>query len=69
MGAEGWELVHVYDKASNWFANLEKGFVLFKRPVASDAEPVGPWASWEYAKGQGSGDARGYDDDYAANPY
>lgn len=33
LGAEGWELVTVYDKASNWFADMEKGFMLFKRPV------------------------------------
>jgi len=24
LGAEGWELVHVYDKASNWFQGMEK---------------------------------------------
>ena len=35
-GSQGWELVGVYDKASNWFQGMEKGFMLFKRPV-----PVG----------------------------
>lgn len=35
LGAEGWELVTVYDKASNWFA-VEKGFMLFRRPVAAE---------------------------------
>ena len=24
----------VYDKASNWFTGMEKGFILLKRPVA-----------------------------------
>ena len=33
LGQHGWELVTVYDKASNWLANMEKGFMLFKRPV------------------------------------
>ena len=33
LGQHGWELVTVYDKASNWMANMEKGFMLFKRPV------------------------------------
>jgi hypothetical protein len=33
LGQHGWELVTVYDKASNWFNAMEKGFMLFKRPV------------------------------------
>lgn len=33
LGQHGWELVTVYDKASNWMGNMEKGFMLFKRPV------------------------------------
>jgi hypothetical protein len=33
LGQHGWELVTVYDKASNWMASLEKGFMLLKRPV------------------------------------
>lgn len=33
LGSQGWELVTVYDKASNWMASMEKGFVLLKRPV------------------------------------
>lgn len=32
-GSEGWQLVGVYDKASNWMVNKEKGFMLFRRPV------------------------------------
>jgi hypothetical protein len=32
-GEFGWELVGVYDKASNWMNNMEKGFMLFKRPI------------------------------------
>ena len=31
-GGDGWELVTVYDKTSNWTAG-EKGFMLFKRAV------------------------------------
>jgi hypothetical protein len=33
-GKDGWELISVYDKSSNWFIGLEKGFMLFKRSVA-----------------------------------
>jgi hypothetical protein len=33
-GSQGWELAAVYDKASNWFTGMEKGFILLKRPVA-----------------------------------
>jgi hypothetical protein len=33
LGRDGWELVNVYDKASNWMQGMEKGFMLFKRPV------------------------------------
>lgn len=33
LGADGWELVTVYDKASNWLNGMEHGFMLFKRPV------------------------------------
>ncbi len=43
MGQQGYELVTVYDKASNWFQGMEKGFMLFKREVLSGAEPEGPW--------------------------
>jgi len=44
LGSDGWELVAVYDKASNWLSGMEKGFALFKRPVPSGAEPTGAWA-------------------------
>lgn len=33
LGAAGWELVTIYDKSSNWLGDIEKGFMLFKRPV------------------------------------
>lgn len=47
MGSHGWELVTVYDKTANWLQGFEKGFVLFKRPVAPGAEPDGAWsAAW-----------------------
>jgi len=49
LGSEGWELVAVYDKASNWWNGFEKGFVLFKREVPSGEEPDGPWAQFEAA--------------------
>ena len=45
LGAEGWQLVATYDKASNWFQGMEKGFLLFMRVVPPGEEPVGPWAS------------------------
>jgi hypothetical protein len=44
FGSQGWELVTIYDKASNWFQGMEKGFILFKRPVPPGDEPDGPWA-------------------------
>ena len=31
--SEGWDLVAIYDKASNWMQGMEKGFILLKRPV------------------------------------
>lgn len=43
FGQHGWELVGVYDKSSNWIAGMEKGFMLFKRPVPDGQEPDGPW--------------------------
>jgi hypothetical protein len=46
LGEDGWELVHVYDKASNWLTNMEKGFAILKRPVDPGDEPDGPWAEW-----------------------
>jgi hypothetical protein len=45
LGADGWQLVATYDKASNWFQGMEKGFVLFMRTVPPGEEPVGAWAS------------------------
>ena len=54
LGAQGWELVAVYDKASNWLVGMEKGFVLFKRPVPEGEEPVGPWAEGGLADVQDS---------------
>lgn len=44
LGSQGWELVHVYDKASNWLAGAEKGFALFKRPIAEGVTPPEGWA-------------------------
>lgn len=44
LGEDGWELVNVYDKSSNWFNGMEKGFAMFKRPVAPGDDPVGGWA-------------------------
>lgn len=37
-GVGGWELVHVVDKTSNWVTNLEKGFMVFRRPVPEDVK-------------------------------
>ena len=42
-GEYGWELVAVYDKTSNWFAGLEKGFMLFKRAVPEGVDARGFW--------------------------
>ena len=49
LGAHGWELVGMYDKASNWFSDMEKGFAVFKREVPDGEEPDGPWAEWQFA--------------------
>ncbi|MDY7102993.1 MAG: hypothetical protein S0880_17575 [Actinomycetota bacterium] len=38
-GAHGWELVTIYDKASNGWAELEKGFLLLKRQVPPGVAP------------------------------
>ena len=38
-GANGWELVTIYDKTSNWWTAMEKGFMLLKRPVPNDVTP------------------------------
>ena len=38
-GANGWELVGVYDKASKGLNGMERGFMLLKRPVPDDVEP------------------------------
>lgn len=44
LGQLGWELVTVYDKASNWMASMEKGFILLKRPVPpGQSVPVDKW--------------------------
>lgn len=47
LGSQGWELVHVYDKASNWLNGMEKGFALFRRSVAPGEHPDGGWGMWE----------------------
>jgi hypothetical protein len=41
-GHAGWELVTIFDKSSNWFASMEKGFMLLKREVPTDVDP-GEW--------------------------
>ncbi|WP_157789679.1 hypothetical protein [Candidatus Microthrix parvicella] len=41
-GRAGWELVTVYDKASNWLPGIENGFMLLRRRVPAGVEP----ASW-----------------------
>ncbi len=42
-GENGWDLVHVYDKASNW-TNGELGFMLFRRPVQPGVRlPADQW--------------------------
>jgi hypothetical protein len=38
-GRVGWELVTVYDKSSNWFGGMEKGFMLLRREVPDGVEP------------------------------
>lgn len=41
-GENGWELVTVYDKGSNWMSGMEKGFLLLKRRVP-DGATVRQW--------------------------
>ena len=38
-GSQGWELAATMDKQSNWFAGMEKGFLILKRPVPAGAKP------------------------------
>jgi hypothetical protein len=38
-GSQGWELAATMDKQSNWFAGMEKGFLLLKRPVPAGVTP------------------------------
>ena len=49
LGQNGWRLVSIYDKGSNWVTGLEKGFALFMKEVPDGHDPDGEWASWEYA--------------------
>ena len=49
LGENGWELVGIYDKSSNWLAGYEKGFALFKRQVGEVGEIDGPWAQLVHA--------------------
>jgi hypothetical protein len=39
-GRLGWELVQVYDKSSNWWTGMEKGFMLLRRQVPQGVEPI-----------------------------
>lgn len=52
LGSQGWELVGVYDKSSNWIAGLEKGFALFKRPIPDGEPEPEQWAVYEDHLGQ-----------------
>ncbi len=45
LGEDGWEVIGVYDKASNWLRDMEKGFLFCKRPVLPGEAPEGPWAA------------------------
>ncbi|WP_235045330.1 hypothetical protein, partial [Candidatus Microthrix parvicella] len=38
-GQAGWELVTIFDKSSNWFVGMEKGFMLLRRRVPAGVEP------------------------------
>lgn len=49
LGSQGWELVAIYDKASNWIGGTEKGFAIFKKEVADDAPEPEQWGSWAHA--------------------
>jgi hypothetical protein len=40
-GEQGWQLVGVYDKASNWSTSMEKGFMMLRRPVPAGVR-LGP---------------------------
>lgn len=41
-GSRGWELVTVYDKASNWLSGMEKGIMLLKREIPEGVD-VSEW--------------------------
>lgn len=38
-GSAGWELIGVYDKASNWWQGMEKGFAILRRRVPDGHHP------------------------------
>jgi hypothetical protein len=38
-GMHGWRLLAVYDKSSNWWGGMEKGFLLLMREVPEGVEP------------------------------
>jgi hypothetical protein len=62
MGENGWELVGIYDKSSNWLSGMEKGFALFKRPVLDGSMPDGAWAEVASAKAMTTAAAEQYGD-------
>lgn len=47
LGAQGWDLVAVLDKASNWIGGTEKGFLLLKRRWEGADDPVDGWAIFD----------------------
>lgn len=63
LGEDGWRLVAMHDKSSNWFAGYEKGFAIFLKVVPEGREPDGEWAKWEYADLVGEGE------DFGFNPW
>ncbi|MEY3640329.1 MAG: hypothetical protein RLZZ199_134 [Actinomycetota bacterium] len=44
LGQNGWELVGVFDKASNWLKGHERGFAIFKREVGDEVKANSRWA-------------------------
>jgi hypothetical protein len=57
LGSNGWELVGIFDKSSNWLGSgFEKGFAVFKREISDNETPDGPWAKFVHAEHVGNPD-------------
>jgi hypothetical protein len=50
-GAEGWELIDIYDRDTSVPSGMDKAYMMFKRPVPEGAQPEGGWSQTIEAAG------------------